>query len=195
MVPSLTPVGAALANSVQLPRRHEVCHHWHYSARTSGGTRDSAALRAGMRAGREAAKLDQAALRAVARRRGQDSGPWRRRCSTPSGPVRPPTAQKATGTAPIRPVPRARLQKCRSAHTRGMWRISDPVMDRHVRTGHEGGAEGTRTPDPHTARLAPHRPPASADVRLRSSDGLPAIGVHRWTSADCRVAATEVAPP
>jgi integrase len=48
--------------------------------------------------------------------------------------------------------------------------------------GPVGGAEGTRTPDPHTARAAGNGPPGSGIVRLRSSDGVRNDGGrHRTT--------------
>ncbi len=65
---------------------------------------------------------------------------------------------------------------------------------RYVDAGQKGGAEGTRTPDPHTARPRAGCQPTSADVRFRRSVGRPVTGGRLRTSTDSVPLATEVAP-
>jgi hypothetical protein len=55
------------------------------------------------------------------------------------------------------------------------------------RPAHEGGAEGTRTPDPHTARVAWRHSQGSVAVRLRGSDPRVVVGGLPCTTRNAAV--------
>ncbi|WP_255418035.1 tyrosine-type recombinase/integrase [Geodermatophilus sp. TF02-6] len=55
------------------------------------------------------------------------------------------------------------------------------------RPGHRGGAEGTRTPDPHTARAAEGGPRRYAGVHLRRSEGRAVVCGPPWTTLNAIV--------
>src|SRR4051812_30900883 len=64
---------------------------------------------------------------------------------------------------------------------------SQAALPAGERPDHRGGAEGTRTPDPHTARAAMGGSRRSTEVRSRSSKRCAVVQEHRRTALNRRL--------